>query len=112
MKADTIGKTNQAAPAKNAEATKRAMHMERFTLKCKDVDDHAIWQGRTDNRNRYGIFMMDGKNWRAHRAAWALFEGPIPAGAAVRSTCGLCLCVAPAHLALDTDPVETRGEKA
>lgn len=95
-------------PAQKDAARKKGAHIERFTLKCKDHEDHAIWQGRTDNRNRYGIFMMDGKNWRAHRAAWALFEGPIPAGAAVRSKCGLSLCVAPAHLELDTNPVETR----
>lgn len=84
------------------DAQKKAAHMERFAKKCKDSGDHAIWQGRTDGRCRYGIFMMDGKNWRAHRAAYHLFEGPIPPGAAVRSKCGLSLCVAPAHLELDT----------
>lgn len=82
------------------DAQAKAALMERFAKKCKDVGDHAIWQGTKDARGRYGFFRYNGRTTRAHRAAWLLFEGEIPAGASVRSTCGTPLCVAPAHLTL------------
>lgn len=88
------------------EVNKRTKSMDRFSAKCEDVGDHAIWKGTKDSRKRYGLFRYDGKLIRAHRASWLLFEGPLPGGAAVRSTCKVKFCVAPAHLKVDVKPIE------
>ncbi len=70
-------------------------------------DMHA-WRGNARNPryagakvNWRGHFRLDGRRWYAHRAAYALFVGPIPDELVVRHvlTCNT-LCVNPAHLGL------------
>lgn len=92
------------------DAHRRGAIIDRFAKKCKDVGDHAIWQGTTDSRGNYGFFRYGGKLIRAHRASWLLFEGPIPKGASVRVKCGTGLCVAPGHLYLDTSRIPLTPE--
>ena len=62
------------------------------------------WTGPLDSRG-YGHLRWDGKNKRAHRLAYELTYGPIPAGdgfhgTVVMHSCDNKKCCNPAHLAL------------
>src|ERR1035437_9317920 len=61
-----------------------------------------IWTGhlRIDG---YGMFVLDRKPTRAHRASWELHVGPIPDKALVIHRCDVPACVNPAHLRLGTN---------
>lgn len=70
----------------------------RLLRKCKIVGDCWIWHGL--KRGDYGVMSIDGKTRNAHRAAWALFVGPVGEGVSVLHSCGNKLCCCPAHLYL------------
>lgn len=61
------------------------------------------WQGyRMEGKRPYGKTRYDGKRQYAHRIAWGLTYGPIPAGLLVLHTCDNPPCCNPAHLFLGT----------
>lgn len=60
-----------------------------------------LWQ-RACDRDGYGVFWLGGRNHRAHRAAWMLANGPIPAGTIARHRCDRPGCVRPSHIQLGT----------
>lgn len=77
----------------------------RFEAKIEVDAVTGCWQwvaGTYSNRGfLYGQF-FDGKyNVRAHRFAWAYYNGPIPIDRQLYRRCATLLCVRPAHHELD-----------
>lgn len=76
--------------------------LARFAVKVADIDfttnDCQEWLGQR-KANGYGVFNW-GAPMLAHRAAWALFIGAIPAGMVVMHTCDNPPCVRLGHLRL------------
>lgn len=69
-----------------------------------------LWPSFQD-ANGYCRVRVNGKLTTAHRAAWAAFRGPIPAGAHVLHRCDTPSCVNPDHLFLGTH-LENMRDKA
>lgn len=66
-----------------------------------------VWIG-SRNPKGYGRFKIDGKPSQAHRAAYATFMGPIPAGLVLdHIACDNPPCVNPRHLSPVTARVNT-----
>lgn len=62
------------------------------------------WGAVVHTRTGYGRFWLDGRQALAHRVAYELFVGPIPAGLQIDHLCMVRDCVNPDHL----EPVTAR----
>jgi hypothetical protein len=81
----------------------------RFWAKVRRTDGCWLWTGATFRRNGYGSFSVARGLSRgqqppryAHRFAWELTNGPIPAGQHCLHVCDTPPCCNPSHLFLGT----------
>ena len=74
--------------------------IERFWSHVKKSRGCWKWQARSSSG--YGMFSLNGKSRGAHRASFALANGPIPDGLYVDHICHNTMCVRPSHLRLVT----------
>jgi hypothetical protein len=68
-----------------------------------------LWTGAASG-NGYGEFHDRGHTLCAHRVAWELANGPIPAGMVIRHKCDNKLCVRPDHLEVGTQADNQRDK--
>lgn len=66
-----------------------------------------LWTGslgpqRKPGAGRYGVLVVQGRQYRAHRLSWMIANGPIPDGMVIRHRCDVTGCVNPKHLELGT----------
>lgn len=78
------------------DAYKRARM--RLLRKVEIVGGCWLWRGI--KRGDYGVMAINGRTRNAHRAAYALFVGPVPDGVSVLHSCQNKLCCCPDHLYL------------
>ena len=86
----------------------RPSAIERFDAKFIPVPESGcwLWLGAI-SRGGYGVFFV--KKWiLAHRAAYELLHGLIPAGMQIDHLCRVRSCVNPQHLEAVTAAVNTR----
>ena len=85
--------------------------VERFWAKANQTPTCWVWTKATD-KDGYGV-AWDGKRsgLKAHRFAWELTNGPIPAGLSVLHHCDTPACIRPSHLFLGTS-ADNNADKA
>jgi len=81
--------------------------LERWWTKWKRNHETGCWEW-TASKNYFGYGRIGGEGGRkggtlkAHRVAWQIFYGTIPAGLCVLHKCDVASCVNPDHLWLGT----------
>jgi len=85
---------------------------KKFAIKSKGRNEKGcwIWSGRKD-KNGYGSLRDGHKMKRAHRVAWEIHKGPIPAGVMVLHKCNNPSCVNPSHLKLGDQTANMQDRK-
>ena len=77
---------------------------ERFMAKVSEQPNGCwLWQG-AKSHGGYGSLWFEGRRVGAHRVAYQLLRGAIPAGLTIDHLCRTVACVNPAHL----EPVTMR----
>lgn len=82
----------------------KATLAERFWAKVDKTEGCWNWTASRQARASYGQINVGGRPMLAHRVAWELERGPVPAGMQLDHLCRNRACVNPAHL----EPVTLR----
>ena len=93
------------AGSRKAETVEEALR-----LRTERQGDCLVWTGSKVSKG-YGSINSAGRILSAHRAAWELAHGPVPAGLVVDHICHNRACVEVTHLRLAT-PEENRRNLA
>jgi hypothetical protein len=101
---------NQATKAGNLQSHSLIKPEDVFWEKVNKTDTCWLWLSTT-NQYGYGIFLVNKKSLRAHRYAYQLTKGEIPANMVILHTCDNPVCVNPSHLKLGTKDDNNKDSK-
>lgn len=100
-----VGGGNVMATPKSTPPRPRQTVSQRFWSKVAKTDSCWLWKaGVNKGYGQFAFSIHKHVPWmrQAHRVAWELSNGSIPAGLSVLHRCDVPLCVNPAHLFLGT----------
>ena len=83
---------------------------ERFWEKVDKSGECWVWMAAKNDRG-YGFFKVHPRMMKAHRVAYELECGPIPAGQILDHVCHNTSCVRPSHLRLATNKQNQENRK-
>lgn len=89
-------------PLAGYEIDQAATPEARFWAKVNKRGEAECWEWTGSTNNGYGHLGIDGKMYKAHRYAWMLTNGGIPAGMHLDHRCFNTRCVNPDHLRVVT----------
>lgn len=96
--ADRLGRTPKAIYHRAYRLGKRWLkHPDRFWAMVTKTDTCWLWEG-VEQRAGHGYYDLDGRRHQAHRMAYEMAHGPIPADHHLHHLCHTPACVNPAHL--------------
>ena len=84
------------------------MDRDRFDALVDRSAEHHIWTGAVNPQRRTGRLKVAGRQVTAHRHAWELAHGPLPASAKVLACPGEPACVRIDHLRVEGLPESLR----
>jgi len=103
---ETCGSSSGLCKGGRGSLRKRWADKVRFTN-----DPHSCWEWTGAKQKKgYGQIGEDGKTLNAHRTAWGIAFGPVPAGMQVLHKCDNPSCVRWSHLFLGT-PMDNMIDK-
>src|SRR3954451_2861694 len=91
-----VGSPVQRPPRRNRSSASLVARL--FSKACLDVETGCWTFAGATSADGYGRFSLSGKNRLAHRVAYELVHGVVPANLTIDHLCGNRKCINPAHL--------------